>query len=257
MLVWIAPSPERGGGREGRGLDLLRAVLDGESSGHACAGGGRVTAGGLDAVDLLEVAGGAGAGEELEPGDGGLVQLTAGRVGGGSDGVVLGAGDLAELHGGGVEVEEGRSGVGEEVLARDGQVDGPDARRLVVGQVELQGDLGEHVQEIGVGGGDAGGVEEGRDGADGHGDGGGVLSVARVVLDAPSDGDVLKAQTGARRGETRDCRRNVSLCPGRKREAGESGKGDIRVGTAALLRSQTATSDISLLCCTLSANMLK
>ena len=194
----------RAGGEEGTGADLLCAVLDGESSGHACAGGRWATAGGLDAVDLLEVAGGAGAGEELEPGDGGLVPLAAGRIGGGVGGVVLGAGDLAELHGGGVEVEEGRGGVGEEVLARDGQVDGTDARRLVVGQVELQGDLGQHGQEIGVGGGDAGGVEEGRDGANGHGDGGGVLGVARVVLDAPSDSDVLQTQTGARCGEARD-----------------------------------------------------
>lgn len=61
-------------------------------------------------------------------------------------------------------------------------------------QVEGQGDAREHVQQVRVGGGDAGGVEEGGDGANRRGHGGAVGQVAGVVLCAAANSDVLEGE---------------------------------------------------------------
>lgn len=131
----------------------------------------------LDAVDLLQAARGALTRLELQPRHGLLALLARGGVGRGVGGGRLCAGGLAQLAVGGVEVEEGRGGVGEVVVAADDVVAwcqgvggggrekvGQVVRRL--GEVEGQGDAGEHVEQVRVGGCDAGGVEEGGDGAD-------------------------------------------------------------------------------------------
>ena len=182
-------------------MDLLCSILPLERSRHARARRRRAAAGGVEAVHLLEVARGAVLGEQPEPCHGRLAELADLRVRGGGDARVLGAGGLAQLHGGGVEVEEGGGGGGEEVLAADDEVGGREALRgerqlLVAGQVEAERDARQDVEDVRVGRRDAAGVEEGGDGADGHGGGGRVGHVAGVVLRAAADGDVLEGEAG-------------------------------------------------------------
>lgn len=78
-----------------------------------------------------------------------------------------------------------------------------------LGEVEGHGDAREHVQQVRVGGGDAGGVEERGHRADGRGHGGAVGQVAGVVLRAAANGDVLESETIRDRGQSSGC---CSLC---------------------------------------------
>jgi len=95
-----------------------------------------------------------------------------------------------------VEVEEGRRGVEEEVVAGDVLV-GRAAVVAVRGRDgEVEGDGGESGEEGRGVGCEAGDVEEGCFGADGEGDGGGVCDVAGVVLGAPADGYVGEGEAG-------------------------------------------------------------
>lgn len=177
-------------------VDLLCRVLHLEGGIHARTGRRRAASRRLDAVDLLQVAGGALAGGQLEPRD---RRRTVGALGGirrGAGRVELLAGRLAQLQVGPVHVEEGRGGVGEEVLARDGEVAGPQPR-LLGRQVKLQRQTGDHVGQVRVGRDDAAGVEQGRHGADLYGSSGGVGCVACVVLGTAADGNVLQCQACA------------------------------------------------------------
>lgn len=60
------------------------------------------------------------------------------------------------------------------------------------GEVEGERDAREHVEQVGIGGCDARGVEEGRHRTDGGGNRGRVGEVACVVLRAAADGHVLE-----------------------------------------------------------------
>lgn len=171
-------------------MDSLCSVLDLKGSRHARARGRRTATGGLDAEYLLQVASGTRLRRQLEPRHGSLPLTALGRASGGGDARVLRARRLAQLHGCGVEVEEGGRHADEEVMAADDQV----ARRHLggIGDVELQGYLRERVEHVGVESGDAGCVVERCFGAEGHGSGGGVVGVARVVLGAAADCHVLE-----------------------------------------------------------------
>lgn len=154
--------------------------MDLKGGGHALARVRRAAARRADAVDLLQVAGGAVLGAQLEPGDGLLALLALGRVGGGGRLVELGAGHGAVLRAGRrVEVEEGRRHVGEEVVAREHVVDGAHlgaraascrgGRRITTaggGQVELESRLGHQLEHIGERARDAASVEQSGDGAE-------------------------------------------------------------------------------------------
>jgi hypothetical protein len=83
------------------------------------------------------------------------------------------------------------------VPAADGQVRRDQLlRRLALRQVEAQGGPRERRREVQVGGGEAGGVEERCEGADGFGRVAWVARAARVVLGAAADGDVLESDAG-------------------------------------------------------------
>lgn len=104
------------------GENILRSILNLERSRQAGARLRRAPARRLDAVHLLEVAGGAAPRLQLEPGDGALALLAGGRGAGGVRSAGLVAGDGAEGGAGRVEREERRRGVGEEVVPRDAEV---------------------------------------------------------------------------------------------------------------------------------------
>lgn len=75
-------------------------------------------------------------------------------------------------------------------MAADGEVGGCERRLVGVGEVELQGDVGERGEEVRIGCCDAGCVEEGCFGADGGGCSG-CVGAAGVVLCSAADGDVF------------------------------------------------------------------
>ncbi len=179
------------------GVYVLGRILHLEGGRLAGAGSRSAPAGGLNTVNLLQAAGGAGLGEQLEPRHGGLAPEALGGVGGRGRAGVLAAGDLAQLPGArDVQVEEGRGAVQEEVLAADEQVGGCELldRRRDLRQVEVQGGLDEGGGEVGAGCYEAGRVEEGCHGTDCLGGFSGGARVARVVLCAAADGDVLEGQ---------------------------------------------------------------
>ena len=144
------------------GVYVLGRILHLEGGGLAGAGGRGAPAGGLDAVDLLQAAGGAGLGEQLEPRHGGLAPEPLGRGGGRGRAGVLAAGDRAQLPGARhVQVEVGRGAVQEEVLAADEQVGRCEllGRRRDLRQVEVQGGLDQGRCEVWAGCDEAGRVE--------------------------------------------------------------------------------------------------
>lgn len=151
--------------------------------------------------NLAQALGGALGGQQSQPSDGRLALLADRGRGRGAGAGILGARQLAQLHIGRVEVEEGDALVGEEVVSGDGQHGGAEA----VGRVEVEvdshaGDLG---GDVGVHGGHAGDVEERGDGADRLGLGVGV-AVTGVVLRTAADDDVAKLATNGRSRKTRN-----------------------------------------------------
>lgn len=175
------------------GMNVLCRVLNLKSSRHPLARSRRTPTSRLHTEDLLQIPRSTSRRQQSKPRNSSLALLTLGRISRRSRAGVLGAGSRAEGSDALVHVEEGGRGVGEEVDAADGQVAGDHgADGLGLAEVELHGYLGEHVHEIGVGGGDAGGVEEGCYCARGDGDGGCVLDVAGVVLGAAAEGYVLE-----------------------------------------------------------------
>lgn len=197
-------------GRRREEENSLCAVLHLKGSRHTGTRARGTSTGRLEAVDLLQVTRGALAGRQLQPRHGRLALLACRRACGGGGRGGLCARGRAQLSVGGVEVEEGGGGVGEVVVAADGVVArcqgfGGGGREKVgqvvgrLGEVECEGHAGEHVEQVRVGGCDAGGVEEGGDGADCAGSCGLVGGVTGVVLSAAANGDVLEGQT---RGDT-------------------------------------------------------
>ena len=181
----------------------LRRILHLELVGHPLARRGGAPADRLDAVHLLQAARGALLGVELEPGDGGLALEALGRVGRGRGAGVLAAGDLANLPGRrDVEVEEGRGAVEEEVHAADAEVGRRELlERLALRHVKVQRRAAQGRRQVRARGRDARRVEEGGHGADGLGRVGGGVGVARVVLRAAADGDVLEDEALGGLGE--------------------------------------------------------
>ena len=181
----------------------LRRILHLELVGHPLARRGGAPADRLDAVHLLQAARGALLGVELEPGDGGLALEALGRVGRGRGAGVLAAGDLANLPGRrDVEVEEGRGAVEEEVHAADAEVGRRELlERLALRHVKVQRRAAQGRRQVRARGRDARRVEEGGHGAAGLGRVGGGVGVARVVLRAAADGDVLEDEALGGLGE--------------------------------------------------------
>jgi hypothetical protein len=178
------------------------------------------TAGSVDAVDLLDVVGGAVDafdGLELQPGDSELAADAVGSVGRGGSVIELGGRDVAVCATGGdllagegdVEVEERGGGTGEVVHAGLGEGAGPEDACLV--EVKVDGDTGDHLEDVWVGGGEAAGVEESGEGAVGHGLGRGVAGVAGVVLGTAADSNVVDGEACRRRGERDGSNRNAGL----------------------------------------------
>lgn len=177
--------------------NLLGGILNFECGRHSLACLWRITTSSVEAVDALEVASCAIHSSKLEPCNStiSLIALSLDRACWGRRTTSLATWQRSDLLLGSIQVEEGDTGISEEVQARDLEVGG--VRGGGVGaQVELQGEAGEGVEDQGRGGGDARGVVEGCYGADGLGDCGGVGGVAGVVLDAAADGDVLEGCAG-------------------------------------------------------------
>jgi hypothetical protein len=173
--------------------NLLCRVLNLKSSRHPLARSRRTPTRRLHTVNLLQITSSTSPRQQSQPRDSSLALLTLGRISRRSHAGVLGARGRAEGRDALVQVEEGGRGVGEEVDAADGQVTGDHGTDgLGLAEVELHGDLGEHVHEVRVGGGNAGGVEEGCYCACGDGNGGCVLDVAGVILGAAAEGYVLE-----------------------------------------------------------------
>lgn len=186
--------------------NVLCSVLDFDRSSLALARSRRAAADGVYPVHLLDVPGAGLDGTQPEPGDRRLAVLTGlGREGRGHGGV-LGAVRVADGRAIVLEHEERDALAGEEVVARDGEVARPQAAvRLLLGEVEVHGHDGQLVEQVRVQGADAAGVEEGRDGASGDGDGCRVAGVAGVVLGATADGDVHEGQAVSGLAESLGC----------------------------------------------------
>ena len=199
----------RGGGASvgigSREQNLRRGILDLERRLHVIfAGGGRRSASGIKAVDFLKAAGCAVLGKEFQPRHGPEANIVLAERGAMRRRlrVVLPTGHLAKLHGRGVEVEESRRGGQEEVVATNVEAGGQQGRLRRGVQVELQSQAGENIKDIGVGRGDAAGVEQRRHGAD-RGGGRRSIGTAGVVLRPAANGHVLEREASGRRGKRR------------------------------------------------------
>lgn len=174
----------------------LRRILHLERIRQAIARRRRAAANGLDAEDLLQAAGGAGLGDELEPGDSALALQALGGVRGRVGARVLAAGELADLQRrGDVQLEEGRGRVGEEVHAAETDV----GRRQLLARralpdLEVQRRPRQRVGQVRAGRYQAGGVEERCERPRCLGRLVGLGRVARVVLCPAADGDVPEVE---------------------------------------------------------------
>lgn len=143
-----------------RGRNLLRRILHLKDSRHPLARSRRTATCRLDTKDFLQSTSRPVPRQQPQPRDSSLALLALGCISGGGRAGVLGTRGGSQGAVILVEVEEWRCGVGEVVHAADGQVAGRHGRNgLGLREVELHGDLGEHVEQVGVGGGHAGGVE--------------------------------------------------------------------------------------------------
>jgi len=173
----------------GRVLDLEGSACDASTRSRCSA------ARSVEPVDFLQVTSRARLRDELQPRHSTVphIVLADDRAGRSRGSVVLGEVALAERHGGRVEVEEGRRGVGEVVVTRDDEVGGRERLLVHVGEVEDKRDLGQGGEDVGVACRDAGRVEESCERADLGGSCSGIGATS-IVLCSSSDGDVLQCE---------------------------------------------------------------
>lgn len=139
---------------------ILRSILYLKRSRHTRTGCWWITSSGVEAINLLKTTRSTLLRDELQPRHGTGPNITLPnhcirrRWGGG----ILGAGGFPESHGVRVEVEEGRCGGLEEVMARDHEVGGRERGLRLGGQVEGEGDGRKKRQEGWIGAGYACGV---------------------------------------------------------------------------------------------------
>lgn len=136
--------------------DILSSVLDGERGGKSLARCRSTAANCLYAIDLPQVAGSAGDGNELQPRHGGLTLLAPWSIRRGRGSTVFGAVGMPKLLRRDVEVKERGGRASEVMTAADYQVG-----RIEFGggfggrQVELHSNLPETPGQVWIGGSDA------------------------------------------------------------------------------------------------------